>query len=214
MLTNALIGASPITVELASNAVPMPSGGETVPQEDLTRRQFAVGDEHRSKTSVVASLLAAGYVLGEDAIKVAKEYDESHSLSRNVVDGVVNVKNKLVEADQKYLNLGDKASKLAEGAATMSREYGVTAAVSSAWGALAGFTSSFFARVAEVPAVAATVSTLKTTVQTMGVETRDAVEQQRRDMAELAAREAAEAAEDAAQGRTQQENDIIPIEPY
>jgi len=71
--------------------------GETVVVEE-----DAPAPEERTKTSVIASLLAAGYVLGADTLQKAKTFDEKHGMSRSV-------KEKATEVDDKY-NLSIKAT--------------------------------------------------------------------------------------------------------
>jgi hypothetical protein len=52
----------------------------------------------KSKTSVVASLIAAGYVLGEDIVQKAKEFDASHSGSWSVES----IKTKAQQLEEEY----------------------------------------------------------------------------------------------------------------
>lgn len=59
-------------------------------------------DDQRSKTSAVASLLAAGWSLGDGALTKAKEYDEKHLLSLQLRVGAEKVKAKVQEVDEKY----------------------------------------------------------------------------------------------------------------
>ena len=53
--------------------------------EDISQKEFHVADSQRSKTSVVASLAAAGYTVGEDALTKAKAYDEKHMITLQVI---------------------------------------------------------------------------------------------------------------------------------
>jgi hypothetical protein len=108
LLTNALIVDRPITV------VPHVVSAETEAhveqaQTEITHREFAVPDHERSKTSVVASLLASGYVLGGDAAAQAREFDEKHMISLQLKVGAEQVKAKANEID-KALHISETAN--------------------------------------------------------------------------------------------------------
>jgi RNA recognition motif-containing protein len=109
LLTNALIVDRPITVSLYTGAVQsdFDAGakqdlGKEVPQENITQHDFKVPDEERSKTSVVASLLAAGYILGKDSLQKAQDFDEKHHLTSKAKDALEQIKGKAQEFDQSY----------------------------------------------------------------------------------------------------------------
>jgi len=116
LLTNALIIDRPITVlpysSGPSDTAPVNiSSTNEVPQSQITQRTFPVADDQRSKTSVVASLLAAGYVLTNDAFEKAKEVDEKHSISLQAKVALEQVKVKAHEIDVQ-LGISEKASTL------------------------------------------------------------------------------------------------------
>merc|ERR1711988_1511315 len=52
---------------------------QTFQQDELTSREHAVPDEQRSKTSTIASLIAAGYTLGEGTRRRGLEIDRTAS---------------------------------------------------------------------------------------------------------------------------------------
>lgn len=90
------IDAPPQTFSLPTSADTR--GVITITEADetyLQRNYGCVPDSMRSKTSVVASLIAAGYVLGEDIVQKAKEFDSRGS----VVD---QVKSKAHELEETY----------------------------------------------------------------------------------------------------------------
>lgn len=95
--------------------------GTEVDQSQITQREFNVPDEERvlttsnanshfyqSKTSVVASLLAAGYSVGADALHSARDFDDKHLISLQAKVAVEQVKVKAHELD-KQLGISEKA---------------------------------------------------------------------------------------------------------
>eukprot|EP01116_Phalansterium_solitarium_P018702 TRINITY_DN5050_c0_g1_i1.p2 TRINITY_DN5050_c0_g1~~TRINITY_DN5050_c0_g1_i1.p2 ORF type:complete len:284 (-),score=101.05 TRINITY_DN5050_c0_g1_i1:608-1459(-) len=109
LLSNALIVDLPIAVVPYSQAAVTAPLAPAAEPADITTRDFGVPDEQRSKTSVIVSLLAAGYVVGEDAIQKAKEFDEKHSILLQARIGFETVKAKALEVDQK-LHISEKVA--------------------------------------------------------------------------------------------------------
>lgn len=104
LLSNALIVDRPITVSVHTGD--FNASGATIRTAadkggDLDAKPQHLPDEQRSKTSVVASLVAAGYVLSTDAIHSAQDYDKEHGFSASVKQAAETVKSKLDEVDQK-----------------------------------------------------------------------------------------------------------------
>jgi len=89
LLTNALIVDRPITVVPYTG--PAQQSDEQVSHEskvnaaEIQQQNHTVPDQQRTKTSVIASLLAAGYSLGTDAVDKARSYDEEHGLSQTIM---------------------------------------------------------------------------------------------------------------------------------
>jgi len=114
LLTNALIVDRPIAVlpyppKDSSPAEPTPPP-TPVPEDRITHRDFGgVKDEDRTKTSVLASMVASGYVLAQDALEKAKQYDEEHSITLQLKVGVEHLKVKAHEIDQQY-GISEKAA--------------------------------------------------------------------------------------------------------
>eukprot|EP01118_Nematostelium_gracile_P012679 TRINITY_DN4665_c0_g1_i1.p1 TRINITY_DN4665_c0_g1~~TRINITY_DN4665_c0_g1_i1.p1 ORF type:complete len:306 (+),score=111.31 TRINITY_DN4665_c0_g1_i1:53-919(+) len=113
LLTNALIVDRPISVVSYNSDQPEPtSPGTPVAQEKITHRDFGgVPDSERSKTSVLASLVASGYVLAQDALQKAKTYDDEHNITLQLKVGVEQLKVKAHEIDQQY-KISEKAADL------------------------------------------------------------------------------------------------------
>lgn len=113
LLTNALIVDRPITVVPHITSTADTEGGEVtqkeIPQDNITNRSFTAPDHERSKTSVVASMVAAGYVLGTDAVAKAREIDEKHMISLQLKVGAEQVKAKANEID-KALHISETAN--------------------------------------------------------------------------------------------------------
>ena len=92
LLTNAMIVDRAIKVEplLASQAA-LPASAE-VASADIKHKAFGgVQDSERSKTSVVASLLAAGYGVGADTLSKAKDYDDKHMVTQSLKQSAATV---------------------------------------------------------------------------------------------------------------------------
>jgi len=144
LLTNALIVDRPITVTAyvqsspstsapADSTTPIvtePVEGTPVEQSNISQKDFGgVADEDRSKTSVIASLLAAGYTLANNALVQAKELDERNNFSARaqvVVDQMV-VKAKQIDDQYKISEKANSAvTYLNDQAHKLNEQYGIT----------------------------------------------------------------------------------------
>jgi len=89
LLTNALIVDRPIAVVPytgpAQQSDEQVSHESKVDADEIQQQHHTVPDQERTKTSVIASLLAAGYSLGADAVDKARSYDEEHGLSQTIM---------------------------------------------------------------------------------------------------------------------------------
>lgn len=109
LLTNALIVDRPITVVPYVPTTSELEAQASAPVEPLTERAQVAPDAERTKTSVVASLVAAGYVLGTDTISKAREIDEKHMISLQLKVGAEQIKAKANEID-KQLHISETAT--------------------------------------------------------------------------------------------------------
>jgi len=112
LLTNALIVDRPITVVShipSSNDEPLQQSSQQTEPENITNRTYTAPDHERSKTSVVASMLAAGYILGTDTVSQARDFDEKHMISLQIKVGAEQVKAKANELD-KALHISETAN--------------------------------------------------------------------------------------------------------
>jgi len=134
LLTNALIVDRPIQVipsagEPVSVDTSVPAEASSAQSPEITQRSFSAPDNERSKTSVVASLLAAGYVLGSDAITKAREVDEKHMFSLQLKVGAEQIKAKANEIDNR-LHITETATTIKNVAVEKAREvdgkFGIT----------------------------------------------------------------------------------------
>jgi len=177
LLTNALIIDRPITVTGFSSGtsqekenVPVAeqsnvvSSNAQVPESQITQREFGVPDDQRSKTSVVASLVAAGYVLGQDALVKAKEIDEKHMISLQAKVAVDSVKAKLHEIDVSY-GISEKAQTLGKQATDkvkqIDEQYKISEKATQMGTQLMTSTTTAVNKVLAQPSVASTVNTVK-----------------------------------------------------
>jgi len=97
-----VIPVEPPLVDFASSDVTVKEGSA------INNKDFgAVPDDQRTKTSVIASLIAAGYTLGEDIIKRGREYDEKYKISNQVKVGVEEVKKNNDRCEQQIKNFRD-----------------------------------------------------------------------------------------------------------
>jgi len=148
LLTNAMIIDRPISVTLyqpvdqttttqASNQdVPL----QTQDHKDITNLDHQVPDDQRSKTSTIASLMAAGYVLGSDALYKAKEYDDQHGVTTSILNSAQGLIAKASEIDQQYQvssQIGAVASSLWTGAKAIDNQVHITDTATS-WLSWAG----------------------------------------------------------------------------
>jgi len=131
LLTNALIVDRPISVvsyPVGESSTQNP--GTPVASEHITNRDFGgVADHDRTKTSVIASLLASGYVLAQDALGKARTYDEEHNITLQLKVGVEQLKVKAHEIDQQY-GISEKAAQVklqaSEKAKKLNEEYHIS----------------------------------------------------------------------------------------
>lgn len=135
LLTNALIVDRPITVVAHA-----PLEGEleaSIPAEGstYTERQHSVPDSERTKTSVVASMIASGYVLGADTIGKARDLDEKHMISLQLKVGAEQIKAKANEID-KQLHISETATAIKTGVVEKAKEvdtkFGISVTVGAA----------------------------------------------------------------------------------
>jgi len=109
LLTNAVIADRPISVvpygvaEQQGFTLATPGSYHSeIHGQDVPNKQGLPPAEQRSKTSVIASLLAAGFTLGEDAIIKARQIDEQNQISSKVVAAAEVAKDKILQIDQQY----------------------------------------------------------------------------------------------------------------
>jgi len=188
LLTNALIVDRPITVSpygtmptttpttTTPTTMPSPSPvimttdpGSQIPPEKITKRDYGdVPDDQRSKTSVVASLLAAGYVLANDALEKAKSYDEKHNLSTRAKATVEQIKVKVNEIDVQY-GISDKATAMknsvTETAKKLDSDYKISEKASLAANTVKLTAQSGYQKAQENPTIKKGLEQVKATAQ-------------------------------------------------
>lgn len=99
LLSNAVVVDKAIQVRPALKSDIASVEGDAVSGDKLTQKEFDVDDASRSKTSVVASLLAAGYTMGEGTLAKAREVDEKSGISLTLGVAVESAKAKVNAID-------------------------------------------------------------------------------------------------------------------
>ncbi|KAL6075905.1 Actin cytoskeleton protein [Balamuthia mandrillaris] len=134
LLSNALIVDRPITVVPAGaeSGAELPEGTSTTTLHgsQIENKPHQLPPEQRTHTSVIASMIAAGYMVGAEAIQKAREYDEAHSISVQLKVGAQAIKAKASEIDQQY-KISETASSWASYLASAASA--TTAAASAKW---------------------------------------------------------------------------------
>jgi len=134
LLTNAMIVDKSIKVEplLLSKATP-PQSAQI---NDISNKAFDVQDSERSKTSVVASLLAAGYGVGADTLGKAKEYDEKHMVTQSLKAGAAQVQARAQQIDAQYHiseNVSAVSNKVTATVAAVDESLGISKTVAAGY---------------------------------------------------------------------------------
>jgi len=177
LLTNALIVDRPILVtpyppkDVEKKLEQITPPGTPVPSENITQRDFGgAEDEERSKTSVVASMIASGYVLASDALNKAKQYDDEHNITLQLKVGMEQLKVKAHEVDQTY-GISEKAASVKhsaeEKAKKLNEDYKITEKASAAAEKVKSTAGAVAAKAQENPTVVQAVGTVKSGWQTV-----------------------------------------------
>lgn len=94
MLTNAVIGDSPITVK---------SADESLNSDDGNNEQLScIGQEEKPKKVIFAEILAAGFQLQDSIIHKGLEFDTRYGLSERLVYYLNQLQNNLKTLDEQY----------------------------------------------------------------------------------------------------------------
>lgn len=114
LLTNALIVDRPITVAPLESSEQQQSDNPvshetTVSGDAIQNQEYPVPDQERTKTSVIASMIAAGYNMGADAIEKARAYDEQYGITTIIQAQAESLKAKAQQLNQQY-KIGETAS--------------------------------------------------------------------------------------------------------
>jgi len=172
LLTNALIIDRPINVARYSGEFPKSEEeqkAQNVRQykdSEIENKPHEVPAGQRSQTSVIASLIAAGYQLANGTLESAKSYDEKYAVSGSIkatTDNVVNaVKAKSSELDAQY-KISETTSAWYKAASDkvveVDTKYGVTASAT----AISQSADKIMKDVSESAPVQATSQALKAT---------------------------------------------------
>jgi len=108
LLTGALIVDRAITVnphncEDEFPPVDAPGTTKVISGDEIENRpQPNIHPNERTKTSVIASLIAAGYTVSADAVRKAREFDEERNISTRINAAAEAVGTKVKEIDDRY----------------------------------------------------------------------------------------------------------------
>jgi len=206
LLTNALIVDRPITVTpfvRPSATIAPQETAVPIDQSKITQRDFGnVPDENRSKTSVVASLLAAGYTLANEALEEAREYDEKHNISLRAKVAVDQLLVKAHEIDVQYgisekataakNTVVEKTKPVVDRAKQVDTDYKISEKASQAATSVKTSAQTAAAKIAENPTVKKGIDAVKQTTQKVATsvnqtfndvreQTREAIEEKKRE---------------------------------
>jgi len=172
LLTNALINERAIIVHPYSGPGqikedPVVSLKEekfdAVPPSEIHNKNFNnIPDEERTKTSVLASILASGYILGDNAVGKAKQIDDDSKFSSSVSSGAQSISNKLKEFDERYKitrNVSEFGDKVSNTIDEFDNKYGVSQKTRDALNSV----NNSFNAVIEKPEVSATLASIGNT---------------------------------------------------
>eukprot|EP01090_Pellita_catalonica_P016892 TRINITY_DN4983_c0_g1_i1.p1 TRINITY_DN4983_c0_g1~~TRINITY_DN4983_c0_g1_i1.p1 ORF type:complete len:372 (-),score=110.02 TRINITY_DN4983_c0_g1_i1:141-1256(-) len=181
LLTNALIIDRPITVTLYSQeaakaaeaATTLDDTEVTVTGDEIQNKKHALPASQRSHTSVIASLVAAGYELANGTLEKARAVDDQHKISATVTSGLTTAQAKASELDKEY-KISETASSftnsLVQTVAAYDQTYGISEAAKGAYTATSDAVKATAATAAESlkpvtenPTVVSTVGTIKAT---------------------------------------------------
>jgi len=166
LLTNALIVDRPITV-VTYGAESTFRHDTATPVTDIPQKDFGtVGDHDRTKTSVVVSMLASGYVLASDAVAKAKEVDEQRGITATVKVGVEQLKVKAHDIDVQY-GISEKAASVKQSATDTAKKLNEDYHISEKASAAAQQAKGVASTVTENPNVKAGVATVKSGISSV-----------------------------------------------
>jgi len=141
LLTNAMIVDRAIKVEPLQQAqAPHPEDAQ-MSSDEIKQKPFNVPDDQRSKTSVVASLLAAGYTVGTDTLTKAKDYDDKHLITLSLQNGAAAVKARALAIDEQYKvseNFQAATTRLQQAVNQIDESYGISQRVSTGYNTAKG----------------------------------------------------------------------------
>lgn len=152
---------STTTTTTPSSPSPAPSlsaMGPAAPAEHVTQRDFGDTPDHeRSQTSVVASLMAAGYTLSTDVLQKASSFDQEHGFSARAQELVDKAGAKARAIDEQY-QISAKATAAGEAvkakAAEVDEQYKVSEKARDVGQAVAGTAAAAAAKAQENETVA------------------------------------------------------------
>lgn len=137
LLTNALIIDRPITVDRYKGESEKTYQNTRVYTEaEIENKPHDLPAGQRSQTSVIASLIAAGYQLAAGTLESARTYDEKYSVTDQIYAGAATVQKAVSDIDQQYQVSATAASwykAAADKFAEVDQKYGVSTSTAAAF---------------------------------------------------------------------------------
>jgi len=163
LLTNALIIDRPITVSRYTGESETTYQNTRVYTEaEIENKPHDLPAGQRSQTSVVASILAAGYQLAAGTLDAAKTYDEKYSVTDQIYAGAASVQKAVSDIDHQYQVSSTAASwykAAADKLSEVDQKYGVSQSTAAAFKTADNAVKS----VVEHPTVVSATQTVKDT---------------------------------------------------
>jgi len=145
------------------SGTPPPSSTTEISGDQIPNKNHDQPAENRTKTSVIASLLASGYTLGEDAIAKARKIDDDNQLSTKVAFAVGATKEKISQIDQAYHiseTVGNFAHDVSHKAKEVDQNWKITENVQNIMKNVSDTVGVMQTKANEIPAVQTTMHTL------------------------------------------------------
>jgi len=172
LLTNALIIDRPISVTRYQGETPKTEeelkaqNAHVYKEEDLQNKPHELPASERTQTSVIASIIAAGYQLTSGTLEAAKNYDEKHAITAQIKAGaegaIATVTAKASELDTQY-KISETTTAWTQAASAKISEIDKKYGISDSANALAQSAEGLVKQVEESEPVVATTNALKTT---------------------------------------------------
>eukprot|EP00002_Diphylleia_rotans_P033725 TRINITY_DN719_c0_g3_i1.p1 TRINITY_DN719_c0_g3~~TRINITY_DN719_c0_g3_i1.p1 ORF type:complete len:272 (-),score=89.02 TRINITY_DN719_c0_g3_i1:197-1012(-) len=175
LLAGAILVGQPIAImrfpgsdQPQESAAPSTTQASADPSVEAQANTSTSAAPAKPAVSVIADVLAKGYILGENAMQKAKEFDEKHNISLKFKVAAESAKNKALKIDEEY-KISEKAHAASEAAAAQAKkideQYHISEKASHAAAAGAATATVLASKAMSVSAVSSTVGFFKRGVE-------------------------------------------------